>query len=227
MLDVLDRLSLDWADLEKASATTDALLHELAADKAALRGLVDRAAEEDDLFGQCECHRLLDKLVIYDGSDRGFRIRLHVSTNDHLDRPHDHRFSFSSLILAGAYKHVRHRMVGRIDDAVVDPAAQEDHQAAPSGTSVVPEFATVEEAGSFYTIHHSVIHTTVTTDNTVSLFIRGPAEKERSLITDRETGSLWWRYGASAEDVSRRAKKGMERSHYEMLRRKLSSLDVI
>lgn len=226
MLDILDRLSIDWSDLSKATATTDAVLHDLAADKDTLRSLVDRAAEEDDLLGQCECHRLLDKLVIYDGSDRGFRLRLHLSTHDHLDRPHDHRFSFSSLILKGSYKHVRHRMIGTLDEDV-PPETQEDHQAVATTARVEPEFATTEQAGSFYTIHHSVIHTTIMADDTVSLFIRGPAEKDRSIITERETGRLWWRYGASAENPDRRSKKSMDIGYFEMMRRKLQALEVI
>lgn len=226
MLDILDRLTIDWTDLSKATATTDALLHELAADKDTLRMLVDRASEERDLLGQCECHRLLDKLVIYDGSERGFRLRLHLSTHDHLDRPHDHRFSFSSMILAGSYKHIRHRLIGTIDEDVPS-TTQEDHQAVPTDARVEPEFATNEQAGSFYTIHHSVIHTTIMADDTVSLFIRGPAEKDRSIITERETGRLWWRYGASGESDQRRGKKSMGLTYFEMMRRKLQALEVI
>jgi hypothetical protein len=226
MLDVLDRLQLDWTDLEKVTAINDELLHELAADKRTLARLLERCAEEQSLFAQCERHRLLDKLVIYDGSERGFRIRLHVSTNDHLDRPHDHRFSFSSLILAGGYRHVRHRLVGDLDTDLA-PEAMEDHQAVGSGLQVEPQFATEESAGSFYTIHHSAIHTTVMAENTVSLFIRGPAEKDRSLIIDRASGQLWWRYGAQQETQERRERKQMDLSHFELLKHKLSTLDVI
>jgi hypothetical protein len=225
MLDVLDRLTIDWTDLDRATAVTDALLHELAADKDALRMLVDRAAEDDDLLAQCECHRLLDKIVLYDGLNRGFRVRLHISTSDHLDRPHDHRFSFSSLILAGSYKQVRHRIVGEVPESVA-PGTQEDHQAVPIEARVEPEFATTEQVGSFYSIHHSVIHTTIMEDDTVSLFIRGPAEKERSLITDRDTGKLWWRYGAKGESPERRAQKVMDLSKFEMRRRKLEVLGI-
>jgi len=225
MLDVLDRLTVDWTDLDRATAVTDDLLHELAADKDTLRMLVDRAAEDGDLLAQCECHRLLDKIVLYDGLDRGFRIRLHISTSDHLDRPHDHRFSFSSLILAGSYKQVRHRIVGEVPEAV-DAGIQEDHQAVPIDARVEPEFATAEQIGSFYSIHHSVIHTTIMADDTVSLFIRGPAEKERSLITDRGTGKLWWRYGSQDESPERRAQKAMDLSKLEMRRRKLEVLGV-
>jgi hypothetical protein len=225
MLDVLDRLTIDWTDLDRATAVTDQLLHELAADKDTLRMLVDRAAEDDDLLAQCECHRLLDKLVLYDGLDRGFRVRLHISTSDHLDRPHDHRFSFSSLILAGSYKQVRHRIVGEVPGEI-DAGIQEDHQAVPIDARVEPEFATTEQVGSFYSIHHSVIHTTIMADDTVSLFIRGPAEKERSLITDRDTGKLWWRVGSQGESPERRAQKVMGLPQFEVRRRKLESLGI-
>jgi hypothetical protein len=225
MLDVLDRLTIDWTDIDSATAVTDALLHELAADKDALRMLVDRAGEDDDLLAQCECHRLLDKIVLYDGLDRGFRVRLHISTSDHLDRPHDHRFSFSSLILAGSYKQVRHRIIGEVPDSVA-PETQEDYQAVPIQARVEPEFATTEQVGSFYSIHHSVIHTTIMEDDTVSLFIRGPAEKDRSLITDRDTGKLWWRYGAGGESPGRRAQKVMDLSKFEMRRHKLEALGI-
>lgn len=226
MLDVLDRLKIDWSDLGRATAITDELLHELAADKDSLRMLLERAREDEDLLGQCECHRLLDKLVLYDGLDRGFRVRLHISTSDHLDRPHDHRFSFSSLILAGSYKQVRHRVIGEIPEEI-ESGVQEDHQAVPIDARVVPEFATTEQVGSLYTIHHSVIHTTIMADDTVSLFIRGPAEKERSLITDRDTGKLWWRVGSGNESPERRAKKVMDQSQFEVRRQKLAGLGII
>jgi len=225
MLDVLDRLTIDWTDLDRATAVTDQLLHELAADKDTFRMLVDRAAEDDDLLGQCECHRLLDKIVLYDGLDRGFIVRLNISTSDHLDRPHDHRYSFSSLILAGSYKQVRHRIIGEVPDQI-DAGIQEDHQAVPIDARVEPEFATTEQVGSFYSIHHSVIHTTIMSDNTVSLAVRGPAEKERSLITDRDTGKLWWRYGSKGERPERRAQKVMSLSQFEVRRRKLEGLGI-
>ena len=225
MLDVLDRLVIDWTDLNRATAVTDALLHDLAADKQTLRTLMERTEEESDLFEQCECHRLLDKIVLYDGVDRGFQLRLNSSTSDHLDRPHDHRFSFSSLILRGSYKQVRHRIVGEIPD-FVPPETQEDYQAVPIDARVAPEFATTESAGSFYTIHHSVIHTTIMEENTVSLFIRGPAEKERSLITDRDTGKLWWRYGNQGETPERKARKAMDQSTFEMKRHKFEALGI-
>ena len=225
MLEALDGLTVDWSDLPKARAQTDEILRALAEDKAALSTLIERSREEDDLFDKCEHHRLLDKLVIYDALDRGFRIRVHVSTEDHRDRPHDHRFSFTSLILRGSYRHVRHQLVGRPED--IPDEVQDDFDARDTDLRVEPRFVTREVAGNCYTLHHSEIHTTFTTPDTVSLFLRGPAEKERSLITERETGRLWWRFGEEKEKTERRTSKRIDRRYFDELTRRLRNMEVL
>ncbi|MFI6011964.1 hypothetical protein ACIBAG_24645 [Streptomyces sp. NPDC051243] len=225
MLDALDRLTVDWSDLPKARAQTKDILLALSEDKAALRQLLERAREEEDLFDKCEHHRLLDKLVIYDALDRGFRIRVHVSTDDHRDRPHDHRFSFTSLIMRGTYRHVRHQLVGRAEGVPED--VQNDFEARDSDLRVEPRFVTNEVPGNCYTLHHSEIHTTFTTPNTVSLFLRGPAEKERSLITERETGRVWWRYGEAQEKAERRNSKRISKQYFDDLSQRLQAMEVL
>ncbi|MEU5539348.1 hypothetical protein [Streptomyces sp. NPDC020362] len=225
MLDALDRLTVDWSDLPTAREQTKDILLALSEDKAALRELLERAREEEDLFDKCESHRLLDKLVIYDALDRGFRIRVHVSTDDHRDRPHDHRFSFTSRILRGNYRHVRHQLVGRPGDIPDD--VQDDFDARDSDLRVEPRFVTNEVAGNCYTLHHSEIHTTFTTPNTVSLFLRGPAEKERSLITERETGKVWWRLGENQEKATRRASKRISKQYFDDLTNRLQGMEVL
>ncbi|AEV87114.1 hypothetical protein ACWT_6097 [Actinoplanes sp. SE50] len=225
MLDALNRLTVDWSDLPKARQQTKEILTALAEDKNALEELLARAREEEDLFDKCEHHRLLDKLVIYDALDRGFRIRVHVSTEDHRDRPHDHRFSFTSLILRGNYRHVRHELVGNLGDVPND--VQDDFDARESDLRVVPRFVTTERAGNCYTLHHSEIHTTYTTPKTVSLFLRGPAEKERSLITERETGRVWWRFGEDQEKASRRGSKRISKQYFDDLTGRLRAMEVL
>ncbi|GAA2234167.1 MULTISPECIES: hypothetical protein [Kitasatospora] len=225
MLEALDRLVVDWSDLPRARAQTKEILTELAADKQSLTMLLERAREEEDLFDKCEHHRLIDKLVIYDALDRGFRIRVHVSTDDHLDRPHDHRFSFSSLIMRGNYRHIRHELVGQAPDVPED--AQNDFEAVPTDLKVVPRFVTTERAGNCYTLHHSEIHTTYTTPDTVSLFLRGPAEKDRSIITERETGRVWWRYGEDQEKASRRESKRISKAYFDELTGRLRGMEVL
>jgi glycogen debranching enzyme len=96
-----------------------------------------------------------------------------------------------------------------------------------SHVQAVPRFVTQQTAGSTYSLHHTEIHTTFTTPDTVSLFLRGPAEKDRSLITERETGQLWWRYGADQERPDRRVRKLMKPEEFENLVERLGRLGVI
>ncbi|MBT0770054.1 hypothetical protein KIH74_14035 [Kineosporia sp. J2-2] len=226
MIEALDRLDLDWADLPGTHQVTRELLKELAADRDTLRLLVDRAREDAALRAMCERHRLLDKIVIYDGGERGFRLRLHISTREHRDRPHDHRFSFTSRIITGRYRHTRHELVGELDENL-PWHVQDDVDARLSEAKAVPRFVTHQSAGSTYSLHHTEIHTTFTTPDTVSLFLRGPAEKERSLITERETGRLWWRYGADRERPDRRERKVMRQDDFEDLVGRLNRLEVL
>jgi hypothetical protein len=227
VLDVLDETVIDWSDIERARQQSKELLHALAQDRTALRALVERAREVDDLFDKCEHHRLLDKLVIYDALDRGLRIRVHLSTNEHKDRPHDHRFSFTTLILRGSYQHVRHELTHAGGEQSIPVESQDDFDAVTHDLRVVPRFVTTERPGNCYTLHHTEIHTTFTTPDTVSLFLRGPAEKERSIITDRETGRAWWRYGEEQEKVSRRVAKRIDEQYFDSLVARLRHAVVI
>ncbi|MGQ0839463.1 hypothetical protein [Actinokineospora sp.] len=226
MIDVLDKLDVDWSDLTKVHQTTRDLLQELAEDKATLQLLVDRVREEPSLMAMCERHRLLDKIVVYDGGPRGFRLRIHISTREHRDRPHDHRFSFTSRIITGRYRHTRHDLVGDLDESI-PWHVQEDVEAMLQNARAVPRFDTFQTAGSTYSLHHTEVHTTFTTPDTVSLFLRGPSEKDRSLITERETGRLWWRYGADKERQDRRVRKVMKAAEFEELVDRLNKLEVL
>jgi len=186
------------------------------------------------LLKLCEKHQLLNYLVLYDGLDRGFRIRLHVSTNYHLDRPHDHRFSFSSYIVRGKYRHTWYgnsaALYGNESDAVRKKYYDQAH-VDPAGPAMQGTFRASlireETEGNCYTIHHSVIHSTVTTDDTVSVFVRSPAEKPYSVIYDSDTARLWWRFGRQDETPERRQEKEMSLNDYYAIRDRLEKLQVI
>jgi glycogen debranching enzyme len=201
------------------------VLAELAADKKTLRMMVDRVRETPTLMAMCERHRLLDKFVVHEAPN-GMRLRIHISTHEHRDRPHDHRFSFTSRILTGGYRHTRHELVGDFDPNI-PWHVQDDTDAVLTNVKAVPRFVTQQTANSTYTLHHTEVHTTFTTPDTVSLFLRGPAEKDRSLITERATGRLWWRYGAGQERLDRRARKQMQPAEFEELVERLRGLEVI
>lgn len=233
MLDVLDVVSVDWSDFEKAGALTRELAHDLVHDKPALRTLVRAVGDSPARLAMCERHKLLDYLVLYDALDRGFRIRLHVSTSEHLDRPHDHRFSFSTYLATGEYEHTWYHCAADIyadpDDAVrgYQSADEPDPRNTALLHSLTPHLVRVERAGDAYSLHHSALHTTFTTPDTVSLFVRGPAEKSRSVIMDKDASSAWWRFGRAAETPQRRQQKQMTYDDYAALCSRLADLGVL
>lgn len=211
-LDDIDRI--DWNDFSMIRDVAQGILHRIAGDKPFLRDLVFNVGSDASLFGKCERHELLDKLVLYDDLARGMRLRLHISTPVHSERPHDHRFSFASLILRGAYRHVFFQSAGN------------DHVEA-SVNDTTPMFISQENRGSFYLLHHSVLHTTYTTPDTVSLFLRGPATKEHSIIVHRDTGEIVWREGEAAETPERRQEVAMSVPEYRQIRDRLELLGLI
>lgn len=233
MLDYLDKLVVDWNDFENAGAATREVVHRLAEDQDSLRKLVYNVEHQPDLLDMCERHQLLDYIVLYDALDRGIRLRLHISTDDHFDRPHDHRFSFSSRILAGGYTHTWYHFDGELYEAGDDEAKQylSRHTPDPRHSGLLnrltPHLTRWETTGNCYTLHHSALHTTFTTPDTVSLFLRGPAEKDRSVIMDVDTGRVWWRYGRQDEPAERRQEKAMGADAYREIRDRLERLNII
>lgn len=125
VLDHLGQLTVDWNDFEAAGEATRDVVQRLADDKESLRKLVYDVEHKPELLAMCERHQLLDYIVLYDALDRGIRLRLHISTDDHFDRPHDHRFSFSSRILTGGYTHTWYHMDGDLYGDGPDPEARQ------------------------------------------------------------------------------------------------------
>jgi hypothetical protein len=205
---------IDWSDLMAASAQTQSALRRLGADKKALRELVYAVETTPRLLAKCEKHALDDKIVIYDDLERGFRIRLRLATSDQHERAHQHRFSFSTLILRGMY-HQAWYYTDQVLDENVDVAA------------IRPVCLRDEPAGSAFTIHHNVIHATMADPDTISLIMRGPAAKDRAIITHKETGRVWFRYGEKDESEERRKKVQMPLETYLEWRNKMEGYGLI
>lgn len=54
-----------------------------------------------------------------------------------------------------------------------------------------------------------MIHSVTAHAETVTLIVRGPAVKDRFVVTDRTTGKAWWQYGAATETPEATAAKRM------------------
>ena len=206
--------TLSWKDLKGVQETLSPFLSNLASNKAKLRELVDNARANPQLFRMCERHELLDYFVLYQCPKTDTRLRLHMHTDVHKQRPHNHRFPFCTLIVRGRYEHHWNRLNGPLD-------------ASTRLSDLQTAYITTERVGSCYTLSANVVHTTITTADTVSLFVRGPAELDRSIIIDRESGEIRWRVSRDKESVGRRKQVTMKSSDFDTLRRKLVRLNVI
>lgn len=186
---------LDWNDLTTVTTVATGLLDRLDSDRPLLGQLATLITESSSLIGLCEHYDILDKLVLHDDKS-GWRLRLHVFLEGYFDRPHNHRWIYTSRILSGSYTHtlygIDHGFTDKIDVA-----------------SLTPRQVRVEEPGDTYTLHHSMIHSVTAHGETVTLILRGPAVKDRFVVTDRVTGKAWWQYGAATESAEAATAKRM------------------
>lgn len=233
---LLETVAIDWSDFKEAGVRSRDLLQHIADDRAFLEELIESARADEKLRKMCQVHRELAYLVIYDCLERGIRLRVHSPTVGEYDLPHDHRFSFSSHVLVGEYRHtIYERESGN------EPACQNWSMAQAPGSladGVVPEnlrfsglntlWATVQTPGSSYSLHHSTIHTTLLPEEkTFTLFVRGPAEKPASLILEPEYRRYWWKYGAANESQVQADRASMSDEYFDAFVYEMRSAQVI
>lgn len=175
---------LDWGDTARVQQESERLLRTLAEHKGRLAELLGEIDRTPGLLEKCERYDILEKLVLAEDRDAGVRLRLHIFLPGHIDRPHNHRWTYSSLILTGSYLH----QIYGVDDELTE---QTDVR------GLRPLLIRRETPGSTYTLHHSMIHSLVAEPYTVSLILRGPAVKDRFLVMDKSTNRSWWQYGAA------------------------------
>lgn len=205
--------SLPWQDLPAAAPKLESLLRELSADKATLRALVRASRDDSALFPLCETYDILFKLVIFHDRVSDVRVRLHLFRDGYFDRPHNHRFTYGSLLLSGEYRHL---IYGRDTEiASKNFLASEALQAR------------VERTGNFYMLHHSVVHSVTASPKTISLVARGPSNKPTFVIADRVTGRVWTQTGAANETSEQRQQKMMSAGDYREVMNLLTDASVL
>ena len=184
---------LDWHDLPAVSVASGQLLDRLDQDRTLIGQLADHITTDTTLIGLCEHYDILDKLVLHD-DPTGWRLRLHVFLDGYFDRPHNHRWTYSSRILTGSYTHTLYGTDDTLTDTIDVAALQ-------------PRLVRTEEPGDTYTLHHNMIHSVTANGQAITLIVRGPAVKDRFVVTDRTTGQAWWQHGAATESLEATAAK--------------------
>lgn len=187
--------ALDWNDAAVAKRLTGEVLRAVAGEPGLLAGLVRGLRDRPDLqaLGDHDVDYGFTKFVLHRGRDDRFRLRLHVMHPGTPDIPHSHRASFASLILGGSYRHT-----------VFAPFDAGGDLPGPDALRTV--FSGDLDPGDHYVLHHSVIHTLrVDGRPCLSLMLRGPVEKPRAVVVDRERGRSWYQVSAAAsgEDAER------------------------
>ena len=205
---------VDWDDLDEVDRASQRLLHQAASEPAMLRGALDSLPDRPELLALCEHYDILDKVVLFNDHETGVRVRLHVFLPGYFDRPHNHRWSYSSLILRGSYRH----FIFGDDRELSDNDSPADLRA---------RMVRREAVGASYTLHHSMVHAVVAEPYTVSLIVRGPSVKDRFLVMDRVEGRSWWQYGAAIESPAEAAQKRMSSERLALVQRRLASLGVL
>jgi hypothetical protein len=201
----LDRLSFDWGSFDATGRQSRDVVQEIASNPAALRQLILAVGRDEHLLPLCEKVRDFKYLVLHDALDRGFRLRLHRFSEGQEDQPHNHRYSFSSVILSGSYTHTLYEVV---DDAASppwtlhQPPGTHDGGPLPSFpmTRLSPLMTQTQDQGSAYTLHHTTFHATgLPAQNAYSLFLRGPAEKPSAVFLDPAKRAYRWKFGRTKE----------------------------
>lgn len=205
---------VDWEDIEEVERASSHLLRELARQPILVREALASLPEQPDLLALCEHYDILDKIVLFNDPGTGVRVRLHVFLPGYFDRPHNHRWSYTSLILRGGY---RHYLFG--DDRDLN------ERFAPA--ELRPCMVRQETTGNAYTLHHSMVHAVVAEPYTVSLIVRGPSVKDRFLVMDRIENRSWWQYGAATESAAESAQKRMSAEQLALAQSRIASLGIL
>ncbi len=205
---------LNWENLDAVNCTASMVLKKLATDKALLRSKLEGVANDPELLSMAEHYDILDKVVLHNDHERGFRIRLHVFLPGYFDRPHNHRWTYTSLILHGSYRHFMYPPDDNIHDGI-------------DVSELKPVLIREERAGDSYTLHHRMVHSVVSEPYTVTLILRGPSTRDRFLVMDRKTNQAWWQYGANNESPEERRVKQMPLSRLDATIKRLSELGLI
>jgi hypothetical protein len=225
---------VDWSDGDAAAEASERLLEQLQGDRAGLEKLVRRVGTNAELLDMCESDEFRFKIVLYDAPDRGFRVRLHAWRSDFADTPHQHRFAYAARLLTGSYQHVIYAAGQELAipgiERYYDQHLPLDHELVagridPGLFKRILSFTAV--AGRSYFQGSEVdLSSTIISENTVSLFVRGPAVRDCSFQWHRDGQTIVWRAGAAHAPAEHQASVRTDRQTFDEIVDTLASLGI-
>lgn len=217
-IDILTKAfhQVDWQHLEQVHEAAATVLPVLA-EPAELGRLWDRMVGDDRLAAGAEAFNTFQKFVLYDDPESGVRLRLHIFGDHMVEEAHNHRASFSSLILRGSYRHI---LYGNVEDVW----GEENRPAqAPD-----PRFIQEQLPGSSYTLHNAFVHAVYANPGTISLVIQGPRDRSSFRIYDFVQGTTRTRVGGSnAKEAQEPGERKIRLSELATMRIKLAEMGLL
>jgi hypothetical protein len=210
-----DLEKLDWENIEEVYKRSREALRYIFDDRRILSQLISSMLKNKELLSLAEHYDFFDKLVLYvDKKDR-FRLRLHIFSGEisNKERPHCHRWTYSSVILNGGYQH----FIYGAENEIINKDISE----------IKPVIIKEEKVGSIYAIKHNIFHSIAAKENTISFIIRGPAVKERFLIVDKKVNKKWWEYGRESETIEEIKSKSVNQDKINGIIAKLNKARVL
>jgi hypothetical protein len=176
-------------NIDRFSTTSEYILNQIYKDNNLLKYLINNFLKNKELISLSEHYDFFDKLVLYKSPSDNFRIRLHIFSGEkHNNRPHNHRWDYSSIILNGFYKQYIYGTESFINNEL-------------NPKDLSPILKHDMSQGSCCTLSHSIFHSIDVEPNTISLMIRGKSYKSRFLIFDKMTNSKWFEYEKDSETI--------------------------
>lgn len=174
---------------------------------------MENLLKDKQLIPMAEHYDFFDKIVLYIDKEERFRIRLHLFSGEDSNkyRPHCHRWDYSTLILNGSY---RHNIFG-VDKNINKNTNINDLE---------PILIRDEKIGSIYSLSNKIFHSIAAQKDTVSLFVRGPALRDRFLIMDKKAEKTWWEYGRESETIEEINSKSLSPKKFKNIYNKLYNL---
>jgi len=204
--------NINWNDYEQSCVASQDFLLQIAGDKTFLSDLLNEASQDSNLRGKCEKYDLMTKLVLYEGANET-RLRLHVFHDDYFDRPHNHRWAYTSNIIHGSYIH---RLF--ISEKAALNSSIEDL------TLTKYELRKVNQP---YSLNNNIFHSITSNGVTVTMIVRGPAKSDTFRVMDRVSGEVWNQQGAENESEEERRIKQLTNKDLEKVKELLQDLELI
>lgn len=188
-------VGLDWDDLRAVKEAGAPVLDQLAEHPQQLIDAMAHALTDPALLARSESDHFFDRAVLFEDYGRGCSLRLQHLLPEDYDRPHNHRATFMTCVLAGGYHHTVYAAPVDLDRRTA-PVPMTPAEVSAMGV-LVERF---EGPGAVYAIHHSTVHATSPRDGHLSILVRGPSAKDRLFFVDDGRGGAYWHWGSKFED---------------------------